>query len=295
MQLVKKELKKELMDYLVSELENCVAQQFTGKLDISTSKGDYSLYFGLGRLVWATGGWHSRRRWQRNLTQFCPDLDVAQLRMHRTEEMDNWEYSSLVNSLHRGYLNKENLLMVATGAIREVLFDLLQIIAAKEAIASSHSKNSQDITRDISGENRKNIYKEHLQLKAHWGSRPAGNQTLPRALTIDLAEIFAEVRKEWQCWERVIGTEAIKCSPNQVPVLRKPANLKQKISAKSYRNLSVLASGNYTIRDISSLLCRPAWQVMNLLLPHVRTSDIGLVDVADLDNIAAVPGFKFSA
>lgn len=295
MQLVKKELKKELMDYLVSELENCVAQQFTGRLDISTAKEDYSLYFGLGRLVWATGGWHSRRRWQRNLTQFCPDLDVAQLRMHRTEEMDNWEYSSLVNSLHQGYLNKENLLMVATGAIREVLFDILQIVAAREAIASSHSRNSHDITRDIARKHRKNICKEHLQIKAHWGSRPAGNYTLPRALTIDLAEIFAEVRKEWQGWERVIGIEAIKCSPNQVPVLRNPANLKQKISAKSYRNLSVLANGNYTIRDISSMLCRPAWQVMNLLLPHVRASDIGLVNVADLDNIAAVPGLKFSA
>lgn len=260
------------MDELISELETCVEEQFTGKLDISTLKGEYKVYFGLGRLIWAEGGEHPRRRWQRNLLKHCPHIDINQIKIRQTDEMDSWEYSTLVILLQREYITAEQLLAIVTASIKEILFDLIQVTTA--AARSIHQTLAPRDEHILDGYR----YKRGIALKNYHGIRPAGNHIMPRTLTIPLVKVISEVHQEWDSWLKVSSPGF---SPNQLPVIKKPDVLEKKIVAKAYKNLLILTNGNYTIRDIAEILQKKPWEVMSLFIPHVRSGEIELVEVAD--------------
>lgn len=273
------------MKSLASELAICVKSKFTGRLDISTYKGDYKLYFGLGSLAWATGGLHSNRRWRRNLRQTCPDIDQSQIKIRQTDEMDNWEYSALVILLQRGTINSKQLLEIANSYATEVLFDLIQIGVSHDSSAyldldlASAGKNSGNF------QNQVNTNQNRFKITPYLGIRPAGNHTLPRTLNLALGITIADVQQDWNAWIRVMGTDAVHISPNYVPVIKRPETLARKITPKAYKNLSILANGSYTIRDIAEVLQKKPWEIMNLFIPHIRHGDMGLIELPDLDNV----------
>ena len=50
-------------------------QKVSGQLVLTNSKGQkWLFYLYLGRLIYATGGTHPLRRWQRNLAVHCPQI-----------------------------------------------------------------------------------------------------------------------------------------------------------------------------------------------------------------------------
>lgn len=261
------------MNNLVSVLETCVEEKFTGKLDISTYRGEYRLYLGLGRLVWAEGGLQAHRRWQRNLRVNCPHLD-NEIKIRRNDDMDSWEYSALVILMQRGHITSDQLLILATASIEEVLFDLLQINRFPPAeFASSATSGETQQAVDPSG---------GFTIEKYSGIRPAGNYIMPRTLTLMMAPTIAAITQDLEQWIRVSG-RAI--HPNQVPVMKKPEVLERKIVAKAYKNLLILTSGNYTIRDIAEILQKKPWEVINLFMLHIRNEDLGLIEVADTPSL----------
>ena len=69
-----------LSNNLVNEFKICTQLQYNGKLNIKSSKGSqWTFYYRLGRIVWATGGTHPFRRWRRHIAQNCPQIDVDKL------------------------------------------------------------------------------------------------------------------------------------------------------------------------------------------------------------------------
>src|SRR3712207_9033705 len=52
-------------------------------------------YTTLFRSVWATGGLHTLRRWQRNLSQYCPQIPPNGIRLRQTDNSKSWEYQVL--------------------------------------------------------------------------------------------------------------------------------------------------------------------------------------------------------
>lgn len=273
------------MKSLASELAICVKSKFTGRLDISTYKGNYKLYFGLGSLAWATGGLHPNRRWRRTLRQICPDIDQGKIKIRQTDEMDNWEYSALVILLQRGMINTKQLLEIANSYATEVLFDLIQISVSHESIASLDLELAGRNEKLSSLQSQVNVNQNSLKITPYLGIRPAGNHALPRTLNLALGITIADVQQDWNSWVRVIGNEAINISPNHVPIIKRPETLARKITPKAYKNLSILANGNYTIRDIAEVLQKKPWEIMNLFMPHIRHGDMGLIELPDLDNV----------
>lgn len=272
------------MKSLASELAICVKSKFTGRLDISTYKGDYKLYFGLGSLAWATGGLHPNRRWRRNLRQICPSIDQSKIKIRQTDEMDDWEYSALVILLQRRTITTSQLLAIATSYATEVLFDLIQLAVAHSSIDSldpdltSNSKNPDNLQPQV------NFNQNSLKTTPYIGIRPAGNHALPRTLNLALDITIADVQQDWNSWVRIIGAEAIGISPNHALVIKRPETLARKITPKAYKNLSILANGSYTVRDVGEVLQKKPWEIMNLFMPHIRHGDMGLIEVPDTDN-----------
>ena len=274
------------MNSLVSKLITCAENQFTGRLDISTYKGEYKLYLGLGRLVWANCEIHPNRRWRRNLRQICPALESNQLKIRQSDEMDSWEYWALAILLQRGVISPDQLLAIATAYIKEVLFDLVQIGMDDRNFNESAIAPLSSASKTINPRNFQN--QSNFQITLHAGVRPAGNNILPRTLTLQSDITLEEVKQEWNSWAGVMGTEAINISPHQFPVIKEPEILAQKIATKAYKNLSILANGKYTIRDIAEVLQKKPWEIISLLLPHIRNEEIGLIELPDLEILVSV-------
>ena len=66
------------LDTLLSAFEECVQIQYNGNLNFKDTLGnEWTFYYHLGQIVWATGGIHPRRRWLRNIALICPELDIS--------------------------------------------------------------------------------------------------------------------------------------------------------------------------------------------------------------------------
>src|SRR6476660_7026880 len=86
-----------LSNNLVNEFKTCTQLQYNGKLNIKSSKGgQWTFYYRLGRIVWATGGTHPFRRWRRHMAQNCPQIDVDKLQLRMQDiSIDYWDYRLL--------------------------------------------------------------------------------------------------------------------------------------------------------------------------------------------------------
>jgi chemotaxis family two-component system response regulator PixG len=188
--------------------------------------------------------------------------------------MDSWEYSALVILMQRGHITSDQLLILATASIEEVLFDLLQInrFPPAELTPLATSGETQQAV-DPSGA---------FRIEKYSGIRPAGNYIMPRTLTLMMAPTIAAITQDLEQWIRVSSRDI---HPNQVPVMKKPEVLERKIVAKAYKNLLILTNGNYTIRDIAEILQKKPWEVINLFMLHIRNEDLGLIEVADTPSL----------
>lgn len=113
---------------LVNEFKICTQLQYSGKLNIKSSKGHkWTFYYRLGRIVWATGGTHPFRRWRRHMAQHCPELDVEKMPLRVQDiSIDYWGYR-LLEVLHEKHkIKREQISAIVENTVIELLFDLAQ-------------------------------------------------------------------------------------------------------------------------------------------------------------------------
>ena len=79
--------------------------------------------------------------------------------------------------------------------------------------------------------------------------------------------------KLWEAWQRD-GLEDV--SPNLAPVILKPEKLREQTSLIVYRNLSTLADGNQTFRDLSVKMNRNLLALIQPILEKVEHIEHGL-------------------
>ena len=103
---------------LAEELGVLSKQRATGKLIVKNQAGEVILHLFYGRLLYATGGFHSVRRWNRALKQHCPDwvIEPAPLWCNKP-----WEYQLL----HQGICENQLTVPQAKSVIRSVALEVL--------------------------------------------------------------------------------------------------------------------------------------------------------------------------
>lgn len=115
-------------DYKTNIANDLVALKpahFTGKLVIKTAtEQEWTIYLYLGRILYATGGKHAVRRWQRHLATYCPH-QVSNLNLP-TEISQAWEYQLLGLWLKQHQISCEQGFQMIRSIVSEVLFDILQ-------------------------------------------------------------------------------------------------------------------------------------------------------------------------
>jgi two-component system, chemotaxis family, response regulator PixG len=113
---------------ILHEFKTCTELQYNGYLNIKSPKGNqWTFYYRLGRIVWATGGTHPFRRWRRNMAQYCPHIDVEQLNLRKEDiEINYWDYRILEILYKRQKIEREQIHSFVESTIAELLFDLAQ-------------------------------------------------------------------------------------------------------------------------------------------------------------------------
>ncbi|MEO0012893.1 MAG: hypothetical protein RLZZ535_1282 [Cyanobacteriota bacterium] len=223
----------------------------SGRLTFSDPvKGDeWHFYLYQGDLVYATGGIHPIRRWQRNLILNLPQIPFQlshlqeELTQQRADLRDNiWEYEQLSRWVEEQVITPQQAKNAIAFVISEIIFDLTQ---ARQVICRL---------------NQDNILAASLEL-------------------IEPESVITQIEQVWSLWQEAQVVDRL---PNMAPVILQPQQLQEKTSISAYQSLCKLLNGNRTLRDLSVQLRTSPLQVICSLLPYIQSGIFGLVDIPDL-------------
>ena len=232
---------------LVNEFKTCTQLQYNGKLNIKSSKGSqWTFYYRLGRIVWATGGTHPFRRWRRHMAQYCPQIDVDKLQLCLQDlSIDYWDYRLLEIFYKKQKIQREQINSIVDNTIAELLFDL----AMQGNFASISCNRSQEVI-------------------------------LETPMSFTSAEMSVKhMQNSWKIWSEA---GLANFSPDLAPVLRRPEQLQQMVSPFVYKNLVNLINGKFTMRDLAVKMKQSVLPLTRSLLSYVLKGIIELVEVPDL-------------
>jgi chemotaxis family two-component system response regulator PixG len=261
------------IEELLTEISSSSQQQFTGRLTLDTPQQEqWRFYFGMGRLLWASGGAHPRRRWRRQLALACEQDNLT--KSHYTEghlrEGDHyecWDFHLLLVLHKRKILTAEQVKTTIAGVVSEILFDLNQ--------QGAGLCTSEEVYPNEPNYSGKQVFTREWES----GKRPSQQMVIPPSWGVETDAYLQGAKQRWQQWREAGLTNV---SPDQAPLLLRLNELKQKISPGVYQNLVRLVTGDTTLRDLSVLMKMEPIRIARSLLPYVRQDLIALETVADL-------------
>jgi OmpA-OmpF porin, OOP family len=230
---------------LSEQLKACQQAQFTGRLRVQAiDSQQWSLFIKLGRLVWANGGVHWLRRWQRLIKQHSSQIVSPVDNLATFEPNQHRDYDLLILWSKNQNLTGGQSANIVRATVAEVLFDILQ----QEALAA-------------------------LTLAAD-------DQALDTPLLlINPQQAMSEAERTWNAWSNV-GLANL--SPNLAPLMQQPEQLKAQASEKVYQVLVQAIDGDKTLRDLALFLNQDLQLFTKLLKVYIGKEWIKLVEIPDL-------------
>lgn len=238
-------------------LENLKQLRFSGELVLTGSKGQqWSFYFFLGSIMYATGGIHPVRRWQRNLAAYCPKLPIhSSVLQHDlatipAEDFKTcWEYQLLCLWVTQQKITPEQAAQIIRAVIIEVLFDVVQVM---------------DVTHQIRQD----------------------SSLLTQLNLIDVQQVIVDVQQLWKGWLRA---KVRGHSFDSAPTIKHPDELQKRTSERVYQTLTYLLNGQRSLRDLAVLMKRDVVQVTRSLLPYIQSGLVELINIPDLASPVSCP------
>lgn len=241
------------MDVLEKRIQTCRQMQFTGWLDLEIKDQpalQWSLFFRLGKLIGGASEIHPIRRWCRQLSRHCPQLATDSIR-GGMQQPQYWNQSALVKMVRQGRISQEQLEAVVESHLVEVLFDLLQL----------SQQHFQQLATQLT-------YKRLPQ-----------NLLTSSSISISVDRVLQPAQQAWKLWQQAGLGE---WSPNLAPVVWDAEELRRQTSLLAYHNLTKLADGDRTLRDIAITLKQPLIPLTRSIVPYLQKGIMGLVEVDDL-------------
>ncbi|MEB3190767.1 MAG: response regulator [Snowella sp.] len=234
----------------VSFFDSLKQPRFSGQLILQSPSGEqWFFYLYLGRIMYATGGYHAVRRWRRQITLYLPqiaaNLSSVQLDLASIDPQDLqlcWEYQLLCLWVEQQKVTREQAARFIRATIVEVLFDITQVM-------------------EVSCDLRQN------------------NLLSTRLVLIDADQVIAESQQLWHNWQVAKIADR---SPNSAPIIRQAEQLQQRTSPQVYQTLKQLLDGNQSLRDLSVRMKRDVLSVTTSLLPYLQLGLVELVKIPDL-------------
>ncbi len=233
------------VENLSSQLRANQQLRFSGELEVRASgRQRWSLFFLLGRLIWATGGQHPVRRWHRLLAKYSLQLEPNIIGRSDAGRPSNLHYSLLTAFVRQQKLTRGQAVALIQDTISEVFFDVLQQGASNQLSLTCRQQHVSDVVLTL-------IHAE---------------QALQRCQ---------------QAWEAWCSAGLRDYSPNLAPVLLQPEQLRQQVSAGLYQKLVAAIDGKRTLRELASLMRKDPLLLTRSLMPYLHKQWVGLTQVPD--------------
>jgi chemotaxis family two-component system response regulator PixG len=240
---------------LLSQLQK---SEFSGCLLVNSAKSDEWVFiFYLGRIIYATGGKHSVRRYQRNLSVYLPSVKTEFLRLRQKPQLKTalkieqyWEYELLEIWLKQKKIDAKQVNQFITAQVREILFDIAR-------------------TRQVSIEYKPDIiYSSPLTL-------------------ISSEQIAIEVLELWENWREA---RLVNRCPDAAPLIVRLEELKQQVPLKTYQGMIKILNGTKTLRELSLELTKQnVIKLLDLINIYIDKGLIELVQIPDLSSPVKEP------
>ena len=234
---------------LASQLYQLQSRLFRGRLDIEDlGQLKWSLYFYLGRLVWAGGGADSLERWQRLLNYYCPGITQLEEINPETAEFDG--YILLADILKQDRSKRSQIIALVQDILVEVLFDILQY--------EQQLKDDQESDRLSFAYDNQNYPKTALTL-------------------VRIDQSLTEAIQKLQLWQKM---KLLSYSPNLIPFIKQPERLRQNLenSIDEYRILTQFVDGKRTLRSLSLELKQPLPDLTSFFVQYVNSGMMGFLE-----------------
>ena len=226
--------------------------QFNGQLQLAAHSTEWTFEFYMGRLLYVMGGKQPMRRWYRYVKYFCPDLYVElstlKTELSKLSKLDGnqnlpcWEYQLLGFWYSQQKISREQISQIIQSILVEVFFDISQ---------------TREVVYQVKPEHR------------------LSNQLL----LVNADTIIYKARMLWQSWlDAKLGDR----SPDLAPIIRHPLELKKQVPEPLYRTMTMMLTGQLTLRDLSAKVNRDLVSLSVSLLPHVQQGTVELIDINDL-------------
>lgn len=239
---------------LLDEFKTCTRLQFNGKLEIQSSIGNkFCFYYRLGRIVWATVTQHPFRRWRRQMSQYCPQVNLDTIRLNAQDiAVEHWEYQILETLCKQKIINRQQVISIVDSTIAEVLFDLAQQVNCDTVVC----QRNQDVILEA---------------------------------PMTLSSTDTSLKLMYQSWHSWAEAGLANFSPDLAPIVRQPEQLQHLVSPAVYANFLRVMQGKYTLRDLAGKMKQDVLTVSRSLLPYVLRGIIELVEVEDYSIISLSP------
>ncbi|MBD2182947.1 response regulator [Aerosakkonema funiforme] len=141
-------------------------QRGTGELILAGSKQQWQLYFFHGRLLYATGGSHRVRRWQRALKQHCPNF------IPKASFVDEpWEYHQIEQGIAENQIGVNQARSIIQTSVLEVFFEIVSYANP----VKSRWQNSKPPNTQIALLDANQIFQKILRFWEQWQAQDLGN------------------------------------------------------------------------------------------------------------------------
>ena len=228
-----------------------VAQQRrTGELTVNTATHEpWKLYFYSGRLIYATGGQHSVRRWYRALRQHSDQFDSSWFTSMRTPA-DYWEVDFINQAVQRQHISLSQAKATIQSIVDEVIFAL---------VGDSTSSDIQWHSNRIVAQQMVFLSVQRALVRSQqiYDSLPATiNDHLPNVKAHEL--------------------------PYLSPIVINPRGLHIHLSTARYERLSRWMQGNITLWDMVAQTQHSLPDVVKLMLPFIYQGWVDLQSIPDI-------------
>jgi two-component system, chemotaxis family, response regulator PixG len=224
-------------------------REFSGRLYLSDQQGIESVfYFYLGRLVYATGGTHPVRRWQRSLSAHCPELlqDPETLRRGLMgvdpDSSIAWEYQVLSEWARQQKLTLEQINGIVRSHVEELLFDLTRA-------------------------DRVSYYRQADRVDGF----------IPLTV-INPEQAIAKVWQQYQEWQSARLADRF---PDQAPIIKNLCELANQVSPFTCQLFTDRFNGQHSLRDLAVHLKQDLVVLTRSLSRYVQMGLIELVAIED--------------
>jgi len=258
------------INYIFKEMYHRSQHSDTGLLQISelnSTEKPWSLYFSLGRLIWASGGAHEQRRIYRQLSHYYSNNLVELFQFTHNIDID-WKAESadydFLSDLFKveNKININQFIIIANQIKLEVLFDLSQVV-----YLDSYKKSEQGKTNSIQYQWFENV-------------RPTRYIPVPREVAKSTEEFIQTAQKKWEQWQQAgLGY----CSPNQAPIIEDAASIQQATAAKTFQTIKRLLTGKRTVRDIAIETKQDIVAVTKVFWNYYKQGWLTFQDIPDLN------------